>query len=52
MKERIDQRACTMSGGEQQMLAIVRALMAEPRVILLDEPSAACLRCSCRRSAP
>ncbi|MFC4278505.1 ABC transporter ATP-binding protein [Achromobacter aloeverae] len=40
LKERIDQRACTMSGGEQQMLAIGRALMAEPRVILLDEPSA------------
>ncbi|WP_454691473.1 ABC transporter ATP-binding protein [Achromobacter aloeverae] len=40
LKERIDQRACTMSGGEQQMLAIGRALMAEPRIILLDEPSA------------
>lgn len=40
LKERIDQRACTMSGGEQQMLAIGRTLMAEPRVMLLDEPSA------------
>jgi len=40
LKERIDQRVCTMSGGEQQMLAISRAMMAEPRIILLDEPSA------------
>jgi len=40
LKERLDQRANTMSGGEQQMLAIGRALMAEPRIILLDEPSA------------
>ncbi|HEV2797224.1 MAG TPA: ABC transporter ATP-binding protein [Nocardioides sp.] len=39
LKERIDQPAGTMSGGEQQMLAIGRALMARPRLILLDEPS-------------
>ncbi len=39
LKERIGQKAGTMSGGEQQMLAIGRALMAKPSVLLLDEPS-------------
>jgi len=39
LAERRDQRAGTLSGGEQQMLAIGRGLMAEPRLLILDEPS-------------
>lgn len=39
LRERIGQKAATLSGGEQQMLATGRAMMARPRMILLDEPS-------------
>jgi branched-chain amino acid transport system ATP-binding protein len=39
LKDRVNQKAATMSGGEQQMLALGRALMIEPRMLMIDEPS-------------
>jgi branched-chain amino acid transport system ATP-binding protein len=39
LRERLDQRASTLSGGEQQMLAIARGTMSGPRLLMLDEPS-------------
>lgn len=51
LADRLKQQAGTLSGGEQQMLAMGRALMSRPKMLLLDEPSMGLAPCSCRKSS-